>query len=153
MKIGNAWHFPRNAQPRGQASMRSPVEDEDIDPGIDVILTTGNQFQGGGGAGNQTQTGSAVMIRRAGDSAWTPLPMQFRQQLETTSSSLPPFLRIAFLPVRSFNTTSRLSTPIAKRLSSMVTMPTPLPQPTSQRRRPFRSPIRSDSVLSQSFLL
>lgn len=76
MNIGNAWHFPRNAQPRGQASMRLPLED--IDAGIDVILTNGNQFQGGGSAGNQTRTGSAVMIRMIGDSGWTPLPMQFQ---------------------------------------------------------------------------
>ena len=76
LNIGNAWHFPRNAQPRGQVSMRLRLED--IDAGVDVILSNGNQFRGGGRAGNQTQTGSAVMIRRAGDGAWTPLPMQFQ---------------------------------------------------------------------------
>ncbi len=56
--------------------MRLPLED--IDASVDVILSNGNQFQGGGRPGNQTQSGSAVMIRIAGDSAWRPLPMQFQ---------------------------------------------------------------------------
>ncbi|MCC2640943.1 MAG: glycoside hydrolase family 31 [Nitrospira sp.] len=56
--------------------MRAPFED--IDAGVDVILSNGNQFRGGGRSGNQTQSGSAVMVRRAGDSAWTPLSVQFQ---------------------------------------------------------------------------
>ena len=56
--------------------MRLPLED--IDAEGDVLLSNGNQFRGAGRPGNQTQSGSAVMIRKAGDSAWTPLPMQFQ---------------------------------------------------------------------------
>lgn len=76
MNIGNAWHFPRNAQPREQVSMRVPFED--IDAGIDVTLSNGNQFRGAGRPGNQTGSGSAVMIRKADDRAWIALPMQFQ---------------------------------------------------------------------------
>jgi alpha-D-xyloside xylohydrolase len=74
--LGNAWHLPRNPQPPGQASMRFPVED--IDASVDVILTNGNQFRGAGNAANQTQSDSKLMIRRAGDSVWAVLPMQFQ---------------------------------------------------------------------------
>jgi alpha-D-xyloside xylohydrolase len=74
--IGNAWHIPRNVPPLGVASMRFPVED--IDSGVDVVLSNGNQFRGSGNAANQTQSGSRVMIRRAGEGAFTELPMQFQ---------------------------------------------------------------------------
>jgi alpha-D-xyloside xylohydrolase len=73
--IGNAWHFPRNVPPQAEASMRCPVED--IDAGVDVVLTNGNQFRGSGNAANQTQSGSRVLIRLAGDGAFAELPMQF----------------------------------------------------------------------------
>jgi alpha-D-xyloside xylohydrolase len=75
VNFGNAWHLPRNPQPRGQVSMRVPLED--IDAGADVILSNGNQFREAGVPGNQTQS-SVVMIRRTGDNAWNPLPMQFQ---------------------------------------------------------------------------
>ena len=74
--LGNAWHIPNNPQPQGQASMRFPVEG--IDAETAVTLSNGNQFQGAGTPGNQTQSGSAVMIRRAGDAAFRSLPMQFQ---------------------------------------------------------------------------
>lgn len=78
LNLGNAWHFARNGQPRGQVSMRLPLED--IDASGDVILSNGNQYRGDVRAGNQTQSGSAVMIRKAGDEAWTPLPMKFQAE-------------------------------------------------------------------------
>lgn len=74
--IGNAWHIPQNPQPQGQASMRLPIEG--IDAATVVTLSNGNQFQGAGTTGNQTQSGSAVMIRKAGDPAFQPLPVQFQ---------------------------------------------------------------------------
>lgn len=73
---GNAWHIPRNPQPHGQASMRFPFEG--IEAGTAVTLSNGNQFKGTGTPGNQTQSGSAVMIRKAGDPSWNRLPMQFQ---------------------------------------------------------------------------
>jgi alpha-D-xyloside xylohydrolase len=77
--IGNTWHIPQNQQPQGQASMRFPFEG--IDAETVVTLSNGNQFQGTGTTGNQTQSGSAVMIRSAGDPAFKPLPMQFQLTL------------------------------------------------------------------------
>lgn len=77
--IGNAWHIPQNPQPHGQASMRFPLEG--IDAETVVTLSNGNQFQGAGTTGNQTLSGSAVMIRNAGDSAFKPLPVQFQLTL------------------------------------------------------------------------
>jgi alpha-D-xyloside xylohydrolase len=74
--IGNAWHIPKNKQPQGQASMRFPLEG--ISPEIVVVLSNGNQFQGDGTVGNQTRSGSAVMVRKAGDPAFRPLPVQFQ---------------------------------------------------------------------------
>jgi len=77
--LGNAWHIPQNAQPQGQASMRFPLEG--IDAETVVTLSSGNQFQGPGTPGNQTQSGSAVMIRKAGEPAFKPLPVQFQLTL------------------------------------------------------------------------
>ena len=74
---GNAWHIPRNVLTPG-VSMRFPVED--IDSGVDVILSNGNQFRGAGNAANQTQSGSRVMIRRAGEPGFIELPMRFQGQ-------------------------------------------------------------------------
>jgi alpha-D-xyloside xylohydrolase len=74
--IGNAWHIPKNPQPRGQASMRFPLDA--IEAGTTVTLSNGNQFQGPGITGNQTQLGSALMVRKVGDASWTPLPLHFQ---------------------------------------------------------------------------
>jgi alpha-D-xyloside xylohydrolase len=74
--IGNAWHIPRNPQPSGQESMRFPVEG--IDAETAVTLSSGNQFKGPGITGNQTQAGSALMIRKAGDAGWRAVPVQFQ---------------------------------------------------------------------------
>src|SRR5262245_22235850 len=73
--IGNAWHLPRNSEPPGQASMRSPLTE--IDAGTEVVLINGNQYQGAGVTGNQTQSGSAVRFRQAGSAAWSTRPMRF----------------------------------------------------------------------------
>ena len=73
--IGNAWHIPINSHPSGQESMRFPVEG--IDAEIAVTLSSGNQFKGSGTTGNQTQSGSALMIRKVGDAGWSALPVHF----------------------------------------------------------------------------
>src|SRR5262249_51045732 len=74
--IGNAWHIPANRQPPGQPSMRFPLDQ--IEQDTSVTLSSGNQFQGPGTAGNQTPSGSAVLIRKAGDSLWRSLPVAFQ---------------------------------------------------------------------------
>src|SRR6266571_1864453 len=74
--IGNAWHIPKNPDPPGQATMRFPLVATEA--GTAVTLVNGNQFQGVGVTGNQTQSGSALMVRKARDPTWTPLPMGFR---------------------------------------------------------------------------
>jgi hypothetical protein len=66
--------------------MRSPFEG--IDAGTVVTLSNGNQFQGPGTAGNQSQSGSAVMIRKAGDPAFRPLSMQFQLTQGNDKSSI-----------------------------------------------------------------
>jgi alpha-D-xyloside xylohydrolase len=74
--IGNAWHIPKNAEPPGQASMRLPLIS--VEAAQAVTLFSGNQFQGPGVAGNQTESGSALMVRKAGAPAWTSLPLLFQ---------------------------------------------------------------------------
>ncbi len=72
---GNAWHLPRGAEP-GIASMRDPVLG--VTPGLVVRLYSGNQFRGEGGSpGNQLQTGSALLWRKAGAPAFAEAPMRF----------------------------------------------------------------------------
>jgi hypothetical protein len=75
--LGNAWHVPDSAEPRGLTGMRHPIGA--IVPGMAVTICSGNQFQGAGGnPGNQLQVGSAIMFRRATDVAWQTQPMMFR---------------------------------------------------------------------------
>src|SRR5712691_1906522 len=71
--LGNAWHIPDNAEPPGQANMRSPVEE--IVPGVDIAIFNGNQFTGGTGAGNQLREGSVLIFKRVIDATWKP-PIQ-----------------------------------------------------------------------------
>src|SRR4051812_42318909 len=73
--LGNAWHIPGSAEPRGFAGMRDPIGP--IVPGAVVTIISGNQSQGGGDAGNQLQTGSAVSFRLASQSGWTSVPLAF----------------------------------------------------------------------------
>ena len=75
MALGNAWHFPGNPEPFGNAGMRDPVFPADPVPAVTVF--SGNQYQGGGNPGNQLQDGSAVLFKRATDIAWTTVPMVF----------------------------------------------------------------------------
>ena len=92
--LGNAWHIPKNPEPRGgypaprtfdpaantfgsRAGMRDPVE---IVPGMDVTIVTGNQFQGDGNPGNQLGVGSSLFFKRAAEAVWSELPLLFRGQ-------------------------------------------------------------------------
>ena len=75
MALGNAWHFPGNPEPFGNAGMRDPVFPTDPVPTVTVF--SGNQYQGGGNPGNQLQVGSAVRFKRTTDAAWTTAPMVF----------------------------------------------------------------------------
>ena len=78
--IGNAWHIPMNGEPPDQPSMRSPLTA--IEEGTAVTLFNGNQFQGPGVTGDQTQSGSAVLVRKASDPTFTALPMKFHSAVE-----------------------------------------------------------------------
>ena len=75
MALGNAWHFPGNPEPFGNAGMRDPVFP--TGPVQAVTVFSGNQYQGGGNSGNQLQDGSAVRFKRTTDTAWTTVPMLF----------------------------------------------------------------------------
>jgi galactose oxidase len=75
MALGNAWHFPGNPEPFGNAGMRDPVFPTDPVPAVTVF--SGNQYQGGGNSGNQLQDGSAVLFKRTTDAAWQTVPMIF----------------------------------------------------------------------------
>jgi len=75
MALGNAWHFPGNPEPFGNPGMRDPVFP--TDPVSTVTVFSGNQYQGGGNPGNQLQVGSAVVVKRTTDTAWTTVPMVF----------------------------------------------------------------------------
>ena len=69
VNLGNAWHIPANPEPRGVAGMRDPVFP--TAPGPSVIISTGNQFAGGAGQGNQLQVGSSLFFKQATAAAWT----------------------------------------------------------------------------------
>ena len=58
--LGNAWHIPENAEPRGRGGMRDPIGT--VVPGTDITIFTGNQFQGGGNPGNQLEIGSSLFF-------------------------------------------------------------------------------------------
>ena len=75
MALGNAWHFPGNPEPFGNAGMRDPVFP--TDPVSAVTVFSGNQCQGGGNPGNQLQDGSAVSFKQTTDTTWTTVPMVF----------------------------------------------------------------------------
>jgi hypothetical protein len=77
--LGNAWHIPGSAEPRGFAGMRDPVGA--IVPGAVLTVVLGNQFRGAGNPGNQLQDGSAVLFRRNSDPAWTTVPLTFLRRV------------------------------------------------------------------------
>jgi galactose oxidase len=90
MVLGNAWHFPGNPEPFGNAGMRDPVFP--TDPVSAVTVFSGNQYQGGGNPGNQLQDGSAVLFKRTTDTAWTTVPLVFATAINNNkyySAALP----------------------------------------------------------------
>jgi alpha-D-xyloside xylohydrolase len=56
--------------------MRFPLDQ--IEPDTIVTLSSANQFQGPGTASNQTQSGSALLIRKVGETVWRSLPVAFQ---------------------------------------------------------------------------
>ena len=74
--LGNAWHLPLSAEPRGRGGMRDPVGP--IAPGMDVTIFSGNQFRGNGNPGNQLEPGSNLFFRGTGDADWRELPLTDR---------------------------------------------------------------------------
>ena len=73
--LGNAWHIPQNAQPRGRGGMRDPIGP--IPAGAAVTILSGNQYQGFGNAGNQLQDGSLLFYRQSMAADWQPVPLLF----------------------------------------------------------------------------
>ncbi|MGO9217621.1 MAG: hypothetical protein ACLP5E_07620 [Streptosporangiaceae bacterium] len=80
MALGNAWHFPGNPEPFGNADMRDPVFP--TDPVSAVTVFSGDQYQGGGNPGNQLQDGSAVSFKQTTDTTWTTVPMVFATTID-----------------------------------------------------------------------
>lgn len=79
--LGNTWHIPGNAEPRGRGGMRDPVGA--LVPGTAVTVFSGNQFRGSGGnPGNQLQDGSSLFFQRAGAADWTEVPMRFYRETD-----------------------------------------------------------------------
>ncbi len=74
--LGTCFHIPNNAEV-SDLTMRSPVDG--ITSNTTVFLYTGNQFQGAGNPGNQSQLGSTCYFRNATNSAWSAAPMAFWQ--------------------------------------------------------------------------
>lgn len=73
---GNAWHIPNNPEPNaGVASMRIPLNG--IFSNTPVAIINGNQYQGGGNQGNQSQLLSTLYYRNATNPVWSSLPMYF----------------------------------------------------------------------------
>jgi hypothetical protein len=80
MALGNAWHFPGNPEPFGNAGMRVPVFP--TDSVSEVTVFSGDQYQGSGNPGNQLQDGSAVSFKQATDTTWTTVPMVFATAID-----------------------------------------------------------------------
>ena len=74
-RLGNVWHLPTNPEPPGRSGMRDPVFP--TTPVGTVTIWTGNQWAGGGNAGNQLQDGSTLFFRQVGDVAWTAVPLRW----------------------------------------------------------------------------
>ena len=66
---------PTNPEPPGRSGMRDPVFP--ATPVGTVTIWTGNQWAGGGNAGNQLQNGSTLFFRQVGQTAWTAIPLQW----------------------------------------------------------------------------
>jgi len=76
-RIGNSFHIPGNPEPN-IASMRIPLSN--ISSNTAVTIYNGNQFQGGGNAANQLQTGSTIFHRKNTATNWSALAMTFFQE-------------------------------------------------------------------------
>ena len=74
-RIGNAWHIPGEDEPVGQYAMRTPFAV--IYSNTAVTIFSGNQFQGGGSAGDQTLSGSTVYYKHVTSSVWSAAAMAF----------------------------------------------------------------------------
>ena len=110
MVLGNAWHLPGNPEPRGNAGMRDPVFPTDPVPTVTVF--SGNQFQGGGNAGNQLQNGSVVLFKQATATAWQTVPLIFAAAIGNNK------YYSAELPTGVFPTAPSSSTTSASRRAS-----------------------------------
>jgi alpha-D-xyloside xylohydrolase len=75
--LGNAWHIPGHPEPPGRVAMRDPVGGIFAQTAVTVV--SGNQFRGPGNPGNQLQSGSTLVLRRATDASWTALPLTFER--------------------------------------------------------------------------
>ena len=87
---GNAWHHPLGSEP-GVGFMRAPLQE--IYTNTAVTITSGSQYQGGGEAGNQLQSGSAVFYKPATGTVWSSQPMTFRSTSTNNiyySATIPP---------------------------------------------------------------
>lgn len=74
--LGNCWHIPDGIEAgAGGLTMRSPLGG--MATNENIFLYTGNQFQGGGNAGNQLQTGSTIYYKHAASNTWNSIPMFF----------------------------------------------------------------------------
>ena len=76
--LGNAWHIPTAAEPRGRSAMRVP--DGPVMPGTYLSIINGNQFQGPGNTGNQFQDGSVAFVRLVGEPDFTVIPLLFLRE-------------------------------------------------------------------------
>ena len=74
-RLGNVWHLPTNPEPPGRSGMRDPVFP--TTPVGTVTIWTGNQWAGGGNAGNQLQDGSTLFFRQVGQTTWTAVPLRW----------------------------------------------------------------------------
>jgi galactose oxidase len=73
--LGNAWHIPGEAEPRGRGGMRDPVGA--LIPGSEIFIFNGNQFAGPGNPGQQLPIGSSILFKRQSEADWQTLPLNF----------------------------------------------------------------------------
>ena len=147
--IGNAWHIPDHAEPAGRASMRLPLRA--IEPAGNISVVTGNQFQGPGVTGNQTQTGSALFTRKPGDrNVDLPADDFPAAPPATTSISSPRFRPIRSTRAISSSIIFESATPTGRRRSFTATTRNPCQPTTKPPPNPIRSPSRSDLSLHRA---
>lgn len=74
-ELGNAWHIPNNTVPTNGANMRSPLSN--IDTGTTVTIYNGNQFQGSGNPGDETNGGAVFYKAQNSNAPWSEAPLFF----------------------------------------------------------------------------